>query len=102
MSLPSRAKFYLKGEEISNQFINVGWFITDDCLTREMITLDYPDEWDKLIMYGQKYSLEEVLKRVHKFMVDKPEVVQMLLDEKEQIEIKFSLKEIIKDEDVLI
>lgn len=108
MSLPAKARFYFKGEEISAQYINVGWFVTESGLTDTMVILDYPEEWDKLIMYEYEYTPEEVVKRVKKLMDKKPDYVDFLLgDDKDRWEIEVPLiskgdELFIEDEDLFI
>lgn len=100
MSLPAKARFYLNGEEISEQYINVGWFVTESGLTHVMLELDYPVEWDELRMYEYIYTPMDVVKRVKKLMDKDPDYVDRILNEKREFEIEMSLS--VEDEDLFI
>jgi len=102
MSLPSQAIFYLKEKEVSRQFVNIGWFITDNALNNLIMELDYPEEWDILHLYYHDYTIAEIIKRAKRMLEkerrrkeDKWEMEIMFNSEKEKI---ISLK----DEDFFI
>ena len=66
MSLPSWTLFFNDGCEISETFVNCGWFYSDDLVPRLFHEMagQFPEVWDKVIMYGVTYTRDEVMQLV--------------------------------------
>jgi len=61
MSLPSEVIFYdKKGSIISKCFVNCGWYYSDDLVPGLLKSLVYPDNWEKLLLYGKTYTKAKV------------------------------------------
>jgi len=62
MSLPTYIGFY-KGEEFfAKVFINVGWSMGFDVLSREFVERynEFPKDYDFVIVYSNKFTKDEI------------------------------------------
>lgn len=61
MSLPSYAIFYKGDEEVYREFVNIGWFYDEKLIPKLLHGITYPDDWDSVQVYHERYTRNEVL-----------------------------------------